>query len=188
MKSARNGVLDFMWKSVWWHLNTPVLICSSPLSYLVLFVLLTALILRVFKWERTPVSILVWSLIKLFMNPMPSWFVCVFFFFFSDVLTYCVMLQAFICYCSFVRCFWCARARVCVLFIGIVQRNWACLTWKSALEIKSLLLLLVCLITSVMMLCWSCLQHVQIGIVVNKGEKCMTCVTLIIVIFMGTKS
>ena len=25
--------------------------------------------------------------------------------FFSDVLTYCVMLQAFICYCSFVRCF-----------------------------------------------------------------------------------
>ena len=32
-----------------------------------------------------------------------------------------------------------ARLSVCVLFIGIVQRNWACLTWKSALEIKSLL-------------------------------------------------
>ena len=51
-----------------------------------------------------------------FMNPMPSWFVCVFFF--SDVLAYCVMLQAFICYCSFVKCFWLARAgahaRVCV--------------------------------------------------------------------------
>ena len=71
------------------------------------------------------------------------------FFFFSDVLTYCVMLQAFICYCSFIRCFWCARARacvhacVCVLLIGIVQRTWACLTWKSAIEIKSLLLLLL---------------------------------------------
>ena len=31
--------------------------------------------------------------------------ICMRFFFFSDVLTYCVMLQAFICYCSFVRCF-----------------------------------------------------------------------------------
>ena len=56
--------------------------------------------------------------------------VCGFFFFFlggggfSDVLTYCIMLQAFICYCSSsdvydVR----ACARVCVFFIGIVQRN-----------------------------------------------------------------
>ena len=46
-----------------------------------------------------------------------------------------------------VRCLWCARvrARVCVLFIGIVQRNWACLTWKSAIEVKSLLLLLLLL-------------------------------------------
>ena len=66
--------------------------------------------------------------------------------FFSDVLAYCVVLQAFICHCSFVRCSWCAcvRARLCVLFIGIVQRNWACLTWKSAIEIKLLLLLLLC--------------------------------------------
>ena len=45
-------------------------------------------------------------------------------FFSLDVLTYCVMLQAFICYCSSsdvydVR----ACARVCVLFIGIVQRS-----------------------------------------------------------------
>ena len=71
---------------------------------------------------------------------------------FSDVLTYCVMLQAFICYCSYVSCYdtcmcvcvcTCVRVCVCVLllllFIGIVQRNWACLTWKSAIEIKSLL-------------------------------------------------
>ena len=74
--------------------------------------------------------------------------ICMRFFFFplSDVLAYCVMLQAFICYCSFVRCSCCARARVCVLFIAIVQRNWACLTWKSALEIKSLLLLLLLLL------------------------------------------
>ena len=40
-----------------------------------------------------------------------------------------------------------ARRSVCVLFIGIVQRNRACLTWKSALEIKSLLLLLLLLVT-----------------------------------------
>ena len=37
----------------------------------------------------------------------------------------------------------CVCVCVCVLFIGIVQRNWTCLTWKSALEIKSLLLLLL---------------------------------------------
>ena len=36
-----------------------------------------------------------------------------------------------------------ARMCVCVLFISIVQRNWACLTWRSASEIKSLLLLLL---------------------------------------------
>ena len=36
----------------------------------------------------------------------------------------------------------CVRALL-LLFIGIVQRNWACLTWKSAIEIKSLLSLLL---------------------------------------------
>ena len=40
--------------------------------------------------------------------------------FFSDVLTYCVMLQAFICYCSSSDVYD-VRARACVLFIGIVQ-------------------------------------------------------------------
>ena len=34
-----------------------------------------------------------------------------------------------------------ACALACVLFIGIVQHNWACLTWKSAIEIKLSLLL-----------------------------------------------
>ena len=83
-----------------------------------------------------------------FMNLMPSWFVCVFFCFF--------FLRCFsiLCYASgfymllFFRQMFLTRARarawVYVLFIGIVQRNWACLTWKSALEIKSLLLLLWC--------------------------------------------
>ena len=42
----------------------------------------------------------------------------------------------------------CAYARARVLFIGIVQRNWACLTWKSAIEIKSLLLLIKCQVSS----------------------------------------
>ena len=42
--------------------------------------------------------------------------------FFSDVLTYCVMLQALISYCSSSDVSD-VRARVCVLFIGIVQRN-----------------------------------------------------------------
>ena len=61
---------------------------------------------------------------------------------FSDVLTYCVMLQAFICYCSSsyvydVRA--CARACVCYS-LALFS---ACLTWKSAIEIKSLVLLLL---------------------------------------------
>ena len=109
-----------------------------------------------------------------FMNPLPSWFVCgfcvcvcVFFVvvvvvvvFFSDVLAYCIMLQAFICYCSSsdvydVR----ACARVCVFFIGIVQRNWACLTWKSAIEIKSLLLLLLLLLW--LLMSYAALCHVN---------------------------
>ena len=122
--------------------------------------------------------------VYVFMNPMPSWFVCVFF---SDVLTYCVMLlDFFLCY-PYVSCLWCMYVCVCVcvcmsewvsewererererecvcvyvcvcvrvcacvcvcvcvcvllLFIDIVQHNWACLAWKSAIEIKSLLLL-----------------------------------------------
>ena len=49
--------------------------------------------------------------VHVFMNLMLSWFV---FFFFSDVLTYCVMLQAFICYCSYVSCLWCVCVSVCV--------------------------------------------------------------------------
>ena len=71
----------------------------------------------------------------------------------AELICMCFFLRCFniLCYASgfymllfVVRCLWCARmrARVCVLFIGIVQRNWACLTWKSAIEIKSLLLLL----------------------------------------------
>ena len=43
----------------------------------------------------------------------------------------------------------CVCVCVCVLFIGIVQRNWACLTWKSALEIKSLLSLLSALVNQI---------------------------------------
>ena len=42
-------------------------------------------------------------------------------------------LQVWLCMC----------VCVCVLFIGIVQCKWACLTWKSAIEIKLLLLLLL---------------------------------------------
>ena len=66
-----------------------------------------------------------------FMNPMPSWFVCGFFF--SDVLAYCVMLQAFICYCSFVRCFWRtrARARACVCVI-----HWHCTAQLSMFNME----------------------------------------------------
>ena len=78
---------------------------------------------------------------------MDSWIRC-------RVDLYAFFLRCFniLCYASgfymllfVVRCLWCARmhARARVLFIGIVQRNWACLTWKSAIEIKSLLLLLL---------------------------------------------
>ena len=85
--------------------------------------------------------ILVWAYVY-----MDSWIRCRADLF-SDVLTYCAMLQAFRCYRSSsdvydVR----TCARVCVFFIGIVQRKWACLTWKSAIEIKSLLLLLLLLL------------------------------------------
>ena len=85
---------------------------------------------------------LVWAYVY-----MDSWIRC-------QVDLYAFFLRCFniLCYASgfyillfVVRCLWCARA--CVLFIGIVQRNWACLTWKSAIEIKSLLLLLLLLST-----------------------------------------
>ena len=50
-----------------------------------------------------------------FMNPLPSWFACGFFF--SDVLTYCAMLQAFICYCSLSDVYdVSACARVCAFY------------------------------------------------------------------------
>ena len=77
-------------------------------------------------------------------------FVCFLLFFFFSLSLKCFSI---LCYASgfymllFFRQMFLTRARtrmfVCVLFIGIVQRNWACLTWKSALEIKSLLLLLL---------------------------------------------
>ena len=71
-----------------------------------------------------------------FMNPMPSWFVCVFFSL-SDVLAYCVMIQAFICYCSFVRCFWRARARarVCVC-VCVCVVHWHCTAQLSMFNME----------------------------------------------------
>ena len=73
--------------------------------------------------------------------------------FFSDVLKYCVMLQAFIyaivltsvvydaCVCVCVCV--CVRARVCVCYCSLALFSaieHVLLTWKSAIEIKSLLL------------------------------------------------
>ena len=70
-------------------------------------------------------------------------------FFFSDVLDSNILCYATGFYmllffhqmfltCSRARARVCVCVCVCVLFIGIVQCNWACLTWKSAIEIKSL--------------------------------------------------
>ena len=68
-----------------------------------------------------------------------------------------------VCVCVCVR--ECVRAcvRVCVrvcacmcvllLFIDIVQRNWACLAWKSAIEIKSLLLFFSVMFAALSSLC-----------------------------------
>ena len=55
--------------------------------------------------------------------------------FFSDVLTYCVMLQAFIYYCSFVRCFWWSRAhaRVCVCMYVV---HWHCTAQLSMFDME----------------------------------------------------
>ena len=47
----------------------------------------------------------------------------------------CVCVRARACVCMFMH--------VCAWFICIIQRNWACLTWKSAIEIKSLSLSLI---------------------------------------------
>ena len=52
-----------------------------------------------------------------------------------------VCVSVCVCVCGVYVC-----ACVCVWFICIVQRNWACLTWKSAIEVKSLLLLLLLLL------------------------------------------
>ena len=68
---------------------------------------------------------------------------------YMNCFIYCVMLQVFICYCSYIKCLWymfCVCVCVCVLFICIIQCNWPCLTWKSTIEIKSLLLLLLLLL------------------------------------------
>ena len=53
----------------------------------------------------------------------------------SNVYDACVCACMPLCVCV---CVW-VSACVCVLFICIVQRNWACLTWKSTIETKSLL-------------------------------------------------
>ena len=50
-----------------------------------------------------------------------------------------IMLCVCVCVCTHV----CVCVCVCVLFICIVQHNWACLTWKSAKEIKSLLNIII---------------------------------------------
>ena len=57
-----------------------------------------------------------------------AFFVCFFvfcfvLFFFSDVLTYCVMLQAFMLLFFRQMFLMSARTCVCMLFIGIVQRS-----------------------------------------------------------------
>ena len=96
------------------------------------------------KWFFCPIMCMYISCVGLcvhgFMNPLPSSF-CMRFFFFLRCFNILCYASGFYMLVFVVRCLCCAR--VCVLFIGIVQRNWACLTWKSAIEIKSLLLLLL---------------------------------------------
>ena len=68
----------------------------------------------------------------------------------SNVYDACVCVCVYVCVCGCVC--------VCMLlFMGIVQRNWACLTWKSAKEMKSLLLLLLC--TWSFLFCLRCLLN-----------------------------
>ena len=79
--------------------------------------------------------------VHVFMNPMPSRFVCIF----SDVLTYCVMLQAFICYCSYVSYLWCmcvcacvcvcVRVCVCVCVVVVIV-HWHCSAQLSMFNIE----------------------------------------------------
>ena len=94
--------------------------------------------------------------IHVFMNPMLSWRVCVFLRRFT-ILCYAsgfymllFLRQMFmmhvcvcVCVCVCVHVCVCVCVCVCVWFICIVQGSWACLTRKRALEIKSLILLLL---------------------------------------------
>ena len=144
---------------VYWLLNIPAACeCISGMDLFVLvscghfFFFFQTLTISVLyfnqicsKWFFAPSCVrifLVWAYVY-----MDSWIRC-------RVALYAFFLKCFniLCYASgfymllfIVRCLWCTRvgARVCVLFIGIVQHNWACLTWKSAIEIKSLLLLYI---------------------------------------------
>ena len=55
--------------------------------------------------------------------------------FFSDVLTNCVMLQAFICYCSYVKCLWCVCVCVCVVVV-VVFVHWHCSSQLSMFNME----------------------------------------------------
>ena len=84
------------------------------------------------------------------LTELLSWLVCVFLRRFNILcyasgfymLLFLRQMLMIMCVCV---CVW-AGACMCVcvcLFICIVQHNWACLSWKSTIEIQSLLLLLL---------------------------------------------
>ena len=102
--------------------------------------------------------------VHVFMNLMLSWLACIFLRRFNILLCFrplyvivltsnvydahtrmcaCVCVCVCECVCMCVCVCVCVSVCVCVLFICIVQCNWACLTWKSTMETKSLLLLIL---------------------------------------------
>ena len=75
-----------------------VLVSCGHFFFLFFFqtLFLCSTLTRIAQNDFLPHNVYVYFLcVQGFMNPLPSSFVCGFFF--SDVLTYCVMLQAFIC-------------------------------------------------------------------------------------------
>ena len=112
-----------------------VLVSCGHISFLTLF--LCSTLTRIAQTDFYPIMYrsMHISCVGLCVHESDAELICMRFFFcllvcfFSDVLTYCVMLQAFVCYCSFVRCFWCSRVCVCVV-------HWHCTAQLSMFNME----------------------------------------------------
>ena len=113
-----------------WCVSVCVCVCVCVCD--TLFMGMAAGVMYMMLWnDFSPIMCMYISYVGLcvhvFMNPMLNWL----YVFFSDVLTYCVMLQAFICYCSYVSCLWC----MCVVVVIV---HWHCSAQLSMFNMEKL--------------------------------------------------